>query len=251
MRRLLLTLRYDGTNYHGWQVQKNACTVQQTLQDAAEAVLGARPGITGCSRTDAGVHAEMFCAHLDTASAIPCERLPAALNAHLPRDIAVYGCREVAPDFHARYACRGKTYRYQFYNGAVRNPFYEGRALHVHAPLDADLLARAAGGFTGTHDFRGFCAAGSSVEDTVRTVPRAAVTREGELVVFRVTADGFLYNMVRIMAGTLLAVAAGELAPQEVAAVVASGDRLRAGKTAPAYGLYLERVYYDLDKEGR
>ncbi|HIZ20318.1 MAG TPA: tRNA pseudouridine(38-40) synthase TruA [Firmicutes bacterium] len=244
MQRLLLTLRYDGTAYHGWQAQPNGVTVQQTLQDAVQAVTGVRSGITGCSRTDAGVHAEMFCCTLETASPLRGQKLCAALNAHLPRDIAVYGCREVGPDFHPRYDARGKRYLYRIWNEPQRNPFWEGRALHYRRPLDVERLDRAAKDYLGSHDFAPFCAAGSSVEDTVRTVRACGLSRQGGLVVFAVEADGFLYNMVRIMVGTLLEMAAGRRPYDDIPAVFAAGDRAAAGMTAPAHGLILDRVFY-------
>ncbi len=249
MSRILLTLCYDGTHYHGWQVQPNAVTVQQVLQDAVERITGVRSGITGCSRTDAGVHAKMFCCALDTASPLRGEKLCQALNAVLPRDVAVYDAEEVHDDFHPRYDACGKRYEYHMYNGRQRHPFYEGRAVHINRRLDEQALDRAAKDFLGTHDFTAFCASGSSVEDTVRTVTHAAVRREGELVIFSVAADGFLYNMVRIMAGTLLDMAAGRIAPDAIPAILASCDRERAGVTAPAHGLYLQEVYYNKERK--
>ncbi len=248
MPRILLTLCYDGTHYHGWQVQPNAVTVQQVLQDAVERITGVRSGITGCSRTDAGVHAKMFCCALDTASPLRGEKLCKALNAVLPRDIAVYDAKEVAEDFHPRYDACGKRYEYHIYNGRQRHPFYEGRAVHINRPLDEQALDRAAKDLLGTHDFAAFCASGSSVEDTVRTVTHAAVRREGELVIFSVAADGFLYNMVRIMVGTLLDMATGRIAYDAIPAILASCDREQAGTTAPAHGLYLQEVYYEEEK---
>ena len=191
MPRLLLTLRYDGTRYHGWQVQPNGVTVQQVMQDAVERLTGVRSGLTGCSRTDAGVHANMFCCTLDTACPLRGDKLAAALNAHLPADVAVYGCREVPADFHPRYM-----------------------------------------------------AAGSAVEDRVRTVRRCGVSRQGDLVTFTVEADGFLYNMVRIMVGTLLDMDAGRIPWDALPAILLSRDRDRAGATAPACGLILEKVFY-------
>lgn len=245
MPRLLLTLRYHGAAYHGWQVQHNAVTVQQVLQDAVEHITGVRSGITGCSRTDAGVHARMFCCTLDTQSPLRGEKLCAALNAVLPRDVAVYDVREVDDAFHPRYDARGKRYEYLIYNGRQRNPFFEGLAVHINRPLDETALDAAAKDFIGTHDFAAFCASGSSVESTVRTVSHAAVRREGELVIFSVEADGFLYNMVRIMAGTLLDIAAGKLVPDAIPSILQSCDRSKAGMTAPACGLYLHAVRYD------
>ncbi len=243
--RLLLTLRYDGTRYHGWQVQPNGVTVQQVLQDAVERVTGVRSGITGCSRTDAGVHADMFCCTMDTACALRGDKLCAALNAHLPPDVAVYRCNEVAADFHPRYDARGKRYVYYIWNGTARNPFWQGHSLYRRGRLDDRRMHEAARDFLGTHDFAAFQAAGSTVTDTVRTVRLAAVEREGELVRFTVEADGFLYNMVRIMVGTLLEMAAGRLPWDAIPGILAGGDRAAAGATAPPQGLFLKRVYYE------
>ncbi len=245
MERLLLTLRYDGTAYHGWQVQPNGITVQQALQDAVEAVTGVRSGITGCSRTDAGVHADMFCCTLDTACPLRGNKLAAALNYHLPRDIAVYDVRQTAADFHPRYMARGKRYVYRIWNGPQRHPVYERYALHRHHPLNESLLNRAARDFVGTHDFAAFCGAGSDVEDTVRTVRACSVERQGELVLFSVEGDGFLYNMVRIMVGTLLEIADGRLPSDSIPSIIASKNRESAGPTAPAKGLCLQEVFYD------
>lgn len=245
MARLLLTLRYEGTRYHGWQVQPNGITVQETLQNAVERVTGFRSGITGCSRTDAGVHADMFCCTMDTKSPLRGERMAAALNANLPQDIAVYGCREVEADFHPRYMALGKRYVYRIWNGQARNPFWEGRALWHRYPLDAVFLNTQAADYIGTHDFSAFCAAGSTVEDHIRTVRRAAVIREQELVSFVVEADGFLYNMVRIMVGTLLDLQSGKLPAGSIPHMLQSGSREAAGATAPAWGLYLDQVFYE------
>ena len=247
MARIKLTLRYDGTAYHGWQVQPNAVTVQQVLQDAIERITGVRSGVTGCSRTDAGVHAKMFCCAFDTASALRGDKLCNALNAVLPRDVSVYDATEVPDAFHPRYDAKGKRYCYQIYNGRHRDPFYDGYAVHVNRPLDDEALDRAAKAFLGTHDFAAFCASGSSVEDTVRTVTQADVVRKGDLVCFYVAADGFLYNMVRIMAGTLLDTASGRIDPETIGDIVASADRDRAGVTAPACGLFLDEVFYETE----
>lgn len=244
MARLLLTLRYVGTAYHGWQVQTNGVTVQQTVQDALESILGRRPGLTGCSRTDAGVHAREFCAHFDSDTAIPPQKLVMALNARLPADIGVTGCRPVPSDFHARYACRGKTYCYRVLNSRERDPFWAGRAWQVTQPFDLELLNRTAACFVGRHDFAGFCSAGSSVGDTVRTVSACHAERQGEIVSLYITADGFLYNMVRIIAGTLTDVQRGRIAAEKLPEIIDSRDRGRAGVTAPPCGLYLEKVFY-------
>lgn len=245
MKRLCVTLRYDGTRYHGWQVQPNGITVQQAVQDAVEAVTGVRADVTGCSRTDAGVHARMFCCAFETDSPLRGLKLAAALNAHLPRDIAVYDCREVPEDFHPRYSALGKRYVYRIWNAPVRSPFEAPYTLHYPYPLDETALSEAAAAFVGTHDFAAFCAAGSSVSDTVRTVSRCEVTRQGELVTVTVQGDGFLYNMVRIMVGTLLAVAEHKIEAAALPAILAGKDRNKAGPTAPAKGLFLDQVFYE------
>ena len=245
MARMLLTLRYDGTAYHGWQVQPNGVTVQQTLQDAIEAVTGVRSGVIGCSRTDAGVHADMFCCTFDTDSSLRGDKLCCALNYHLPRDVSVYAAAEVAEDFHPRYMAAGKRYVYRIWNGPQRHPMWEPYAIHQRKELDVDLLNRAAADFVGTHDFAAFCGADSDLQgDTVRTVRSCTVTRRGELVLFAVEGDGFLYNMVRIMVGTLLEIAAGRMPADSIPAVLEGRDRTAAGPTAPAKALCLEQVFY-------
>ena len=245
MQKLLLTLRYDGTAYHGWQVQPNGVTVQQALQDAIQAVTGVRAGVTGCSRTDAGVHANMFCCAFDTDSPLRGDKLASALNFHLPKDIAVYGVREVPADFHPRYMAAGKRYVYRIWNGTQRHPVYDRYALHRNCRLDEALMNRAAAAFVGRHDFAAFCGAGSDVEDTVRTVHRCGVERQGDLVTFTVEGEGFLYNMVRIMVGTLLEIAAGRMDEAAIPAILAGKDRSKAGPTAPAKGLCLQEVFYN------
>ncbi len=244
MKRLLLTLRYDGTAYHGWQVQPNAVTVQETLQNAIEAVTGVRAGVIGCSRTDTGVHAAMFCCTFDTDSAVPAERMALALNMHLPKDIAVYACKEVAADFHPRYAARGKRYTYRVNNTHYRDPFSDRYTVRYTPFLDADTLNTYAQDFVGTHDFTAFCAANADTADSVRTVFLFSVERKDDMVLFTVEADGFLYNMVRIMVGTLLDMAAERLPADAIRRALSGRDRSFAGATAPAKGLRLEKVFY-------
>ena len=244
MPRLLLTLRYDGTRYHGWQVQPNGVTVQQVMQDAVERLTGVRSGLTGCSRTDAGVHANMFCCTLDTACPLRGDKLAAALNAHLPADVAVYGCREVPADFHPRYMAAGKRYVYRIWNAPARNPFWQGYALHRQRRLDERRMDEAAAAYCGTHDFTAFCSAGSAVEDRVRTVRRCGVSRQGDLVTFTVEADGFLYNMVRIITGTLIEIGLKKRSPGDMKSIIEACDRRTAGYTAPPYGLYLAEIFY-------
>jgi tRNA pseudouridine38-40 synthase len=252
MRRLLFEIAYQGTRYHGYQVQANARTVAETLQDAVEKVWGRREGITGCSRTDAGVHARQYFFHMDTDHTIPTDAAVRALNVNLPGDIAVLSCREVPADFHARYSVCWKEYTYQIWNAPVRSPFLDGLALWNPYPLDVQQMNACAAEFVGTHDFRGFCSTGSKAkptaadggESTIRTIYRCSVEREGEMVLFKVCGDGFLYNMVRIMVGTLLPNGKKSLVPGDLTRILASGDRKQAGITAPAAGLYLSKVSY-------
>ncbi len=244
MRNLLLTISFDGTAYHGWQVQENAVTVQQTLQDALEQICSKRDNIVGCSRTDAGVHANMYCCNIRTESLIECKKLVGALNAVMPKDIAALDCKEVDFDFHARYDCKSKEYIYKIWNLPNKNPFLYNYSLHYKYPLDAEFLSRQAKAYIGTHHFDAFCAAGSSVEDTERTVKNACVERDGNMVIFRVEADGFLYNMVRIMTGTLIDISRGRIPENSIDKIILSKDRSNAGYTAPAHGLYLNKIHY-------
>ena len=245
MRNLALRLMYDGTDFHGWQVQPNGITVQECLQDAVEKILGVRESITGCSRTDAGVHANDFCCTLRTESSIECCRLTGALNAVLPDCVAVKSCKEVPLDFHARYSCCGKRYVYEIWNNPIRSPFLHGRALHYYHHIDEKKLNEAAQHFLGAHDFTSFCTLDNrDMGDFTRTVTESSVTREGDMVRFTVAADGFLYNMVRIMTGTLLAVQQGRFVPEDIPKIIEGKNRKLAGPTAPACGLYLEKVFY-------
>ena len=244
-RNLLLKLAYDGTRYHGWQIQENAVTVQQVFQEALCKVTGRQEDLKACSRTDTGVHAREFCVSLKTESPIPEERLVAALNHYLPQDMAVRSCQRVGEDFHARYSCKGKEYCYEIWNHPVREPFLAGRALHYWYPIDEALLDQAARHYLGSHDFSSFCTLDKRERgDLTRRVFTSRVERRGDLVVFTVGADGFLYNMVRIMVGTLLRVQQGKFSPEDIPAILEAKDRKAAGPTAPACGLYLNRVFY-------
>lgn len=252
--KILLHISYLGTNYCGYQIQKNAITVQQVLCEAAERVFGVRCDVTGCSRTDSGVHANDFCAAVSEqgksglVTSIPTNKIPLAFTAVLPTDVSVWGAEEVDDGFHPRYDVKYKEYVYMIYNRAVPSPFLADRSWHYPRALDDDTVARmneAAQRFVGTHDFASYMAAGSDIKETVRTVRAAEVYREGDTVIFKVSADGFLYNMVRIFTGTLIAVAEGKLSPEDIDAVTDAKDRRLAGITAPAKGLYLNRVVYN------
>lgn len=244
MRNLLVEISYDGSHYHGWQIQKNAVTVQEIFQNAVEKVFRSRPDIKGCSRTDSGVHANSYFVSFKTDKNIDAERIVTALNTYLPKDIAVLSCKEVDDDFHARYSVKTKEYIYKLYNGKIRNPFYHNYAYHYRYHIDADYLNSEAKAFIGTHDFSGFCSANSGVEDTVRTVKNFEVFRKDDMVYFKVEANGFLYNMVRIMVGTLLFINEGKIKQGELKTVIESRNRKLAGKTAPPDGLYLNKVNY-------
>lgn len=243
----MVKIKYDGRNFNGWQVQDGLRTVQSVFQETLWDVLRERVPIRGCSRTDSGVHANEFCVSFRTECAVPCDRLPHALNAKLPPDIAAFDCVPVPDGFHARYDCRGKQYRYLILNAPLRDPFWYARALWYKYPLDAAFMHEQAQDYLGTHDFSAFCSAGTDVIDKVRTVSQCAVRRldsEPDMIEFTVTADGFLYNMVRIMVGTLLHMSAGKLPPSAIPDILASGERERAGFTAAACGLYLNKVLY-------
>lgn len=244
MRDILLKLRYDGSKFHGWQVQKNAYTVQEALQDALEKVFSERPAVKGCSRTDSGVHANVYFVAFKTEKNIPCEKILTALNTYLPKSVCVFECEDTTDDFHPRYSCKAKEYVYKIYNAKIRNPFYENRAMFYPYKLDEKYLDEQAQAFVGKHDFKGFCSKRTDVEDTVRTVYYANVKREGDFVIFTVCADGFLYNMVRIMVGTLLFIAQGKIKKDELSKIIEKKDRTLAGKTASPYGLYLNKVEY-------
>lgn len=251
--KLFIKVRYLGTNYCGYQVQPNAPSIQQKLNEAARTLFGYDCDIVGCSRTDSGVHANEFCATVaqkgteDLITSLPPERVPLAFSAHLPSDISVFEAKWVASDFHPRYDVIEKEYIYRIYNDPVRDPFWEGRAYHLPRVLDDVALQkmnRAAAYLVGKQDFAAYMAQGSTVATTERTIKSAVVEKEGNLIVFRVSADGFLYNMVRILTGTLIDVGLGKIDPDEIPTITASRDRSRAGMTVPACGLYLNRVLY-------
>lgn len=240
----LLTLMFDGANYHGWQRQDNAVTVQQKVEEAVFSLLGAAVSVTGCSRTDAGVHAHSFFANFKCDKAMALPTVVSGLNYYLPEDICVTSCRTVPDDFNARFSCISKEYHYIIYDSRIRNPFYKNRAAHCKHPLDAALMNEQAKDFIGTFDFTSFCAAGASVRSNVRTVLDAGVYRAQDQVVFYVEANGFLYNMVRIMAGTLLYIAENKIQAGSIPQVIEAKNRLMAGKTMPPEGLYLYKVHY-------
>ncbi len=244
MKRMLLTISYDGTDFHGWQVQPNGITVQETLQNSLEDMLGVRPDVTGCSRTDAGVHAKMFCCHFDCDGRVPTRAFVKGLNSLLPKSIAVLSCKEVDRDFHARYSSKGKTYVYKILNSCVPDPFIMRYVWQIGRGLDLDKINSFCREIIGTHDFSGFSSSGRSVTDTVRTVQNCSCVRDGDMLLFEITADGFLYNMVRIIVGTAVGVSDGKINISDINRIFNSGDRSLAGITAPPQGLFLYKVLY-------
>ncbi|MGM9599965.1 MAG: tRNA pseudouridine(38-40) synthase TruA [Faecousia sp.] len=245
MRNIALFLKYEGTAYHGWQIQKSLPTVQQTLEKAVAMVVGHAAHVTGCGRTDAGVHAKCYVANFRTTSTIPADRLPYALNTHLPADIVVTKAFEVSEDFNAIGSCARKEYTYLIYNSRVRDPFYVNRAWFYPKHLDEKVLQEAASQFVGTHDFAAVRSVGTETKTTVRTVYYYNVERKGDLIYLRVCANGFLYNMARAMAGTVVYAGEGKIKPCEIGEILDSGNRTAAGPTVPAGGLYMSHLWYE------
>ena len=244
-RNIVLFLTYLGTAYHGWQMQKDQPTVQETLERAVAKVVAHPVHITGCGRTDAGVHAKCYVANFRTYSSIPQERLPYALNTHLPVDIVVTKAFEVHDTFNAIGSCARKEYTYTIYNSRVRDPFYVNRAWFYPKHLDETIMQAAADQFVGTHDFAAVRSVGTDVKSTVRTVYYYNVEREGNLLRLRVCANGFLYNMARAMAGTVVYAAEGKIQPEQIGQILKSGNRTAAGPTVPPGGLYMTHLWYD------
>lgn len=240
----LLTLRYNGSRYHGWQRQENAITVQECVENAVEMLFKEKVSVTGCSRTDTGVHANCFKCNFRAEKEIALDKIITGMNFYLPDDISVTDAVTVNDDFNARFDAKGKEYIYKIYNGKVRDPFSQKLAYFHKYPLDAVLMNEQAKDFIGTFDFSAFCAAGATVKTTVRTVFDAGVERDGDTVIFRVTGDGFLYNMVRIMVGTLIYISEGKIEKGSIPRIIESKNRLLAGKTAAPEGLYLNKVFY-------
>ena len=242
--RIKLTIEYDGTAYAGWQRQENVLGVQQVSEEARTKLTRARVVTAGASRTDAGVHALGQTAHFDTESRIPPDKYAFALNTMLPADIRIRKSEAVSEDFHARFSNKGKRYRYLIYQSPHAGALNRNTHAHVIYPLDDEKMRRELTALIGTHDFAAFAASGSVVKDTVRTIYNASLTRRGDELELLMEGSGFLYNMVRIIAGTLISVGAGRLEEGAFARAIQSGNRLDLGVTAPAHGLTLMEVYY-------
>ena len=245
MKRIKLTVAYDGTDYCGWQLQKNGVTVEEVLNRALSRLTGEKITVIGASRTDAGVHARGNVAVFDTDTRIPAERIAYAVNALLPEDVVVVRSEEVPAGWHPRKCVSVKTYEYRILNREFPDPVRRRDTYFVSFPLDLDWMRQAAGYLKGTHDFKSFCSAQTSVEDTVRTIYSLDVEKAGDLFTVRVRGNGFLYNMVRIIAGTLAGVGRGYFEPEEVERMLEEKDRTKAGVTAPPQGLTLVGIEYE------
>lgn len=246
-RNIALKLMYVGTAYHGWQVQKRDVTVAETLEKALATVICHPVKLTGAGRTDAGVHAETYIANFRTASSIPCDRIPLAVNTRLPDDIVVVKATEVSEGFNAIGSCLKKEYTYRIYNSRIRNAFYVDRAWFYPKPLDEAVMQAAADRFVGTHDFAAVRSVGTNVKSTVRTVHYFQIARSGDLIECRVCANGFLYNMVRAMVGTCVYAAEGKFPPEAVTEILENRNRTAAGPTVPPGGLYMTKLWYEED----
>lgn len=244
MKRVKLTIAYDGTNYCGWQIQPNGITVEEVVNRELSRLLKEDIRVIGASRTDSGVHALGNVAVFDTEARIPAEKVSFALNRSLPEDIVIQKSEEVPEDFHPRFCDSKKTYEYRIWNATFVQPSNRLYTYHVHDALDVEAMQRAAQLIVGEHDFASFCSVGAQVQSTVRTVYTVDVIKENELVTIRVTGAGFLYNMVRIIAGTLLQVGLGAKPAEWVKEVLEAKDRSKAGPTAPAQGLTLMKIEY-------
>lgn len=246
MENLKLTLCYDGSRYHGWQRQKNAVTVQQMVEEALGKIVKTPVTVAGCSRTDAGVHAKEYVCNAHVTTSVPDDKMPYALNCLLPDDISVLSCQRVEEGFHARFDTVAKEYCYLVHNGPHKNPFSRNFAWHFPYPLEFERMQRAAEELIGTYDCSVFEAAGSDTKGSrVRTIYICRLTRKEEEIQLKIRANGYLYNMVRIMMGTLLAIGTGKLPPDCIPGLIAGKDRRQAGPTAAPQGLYLTRVWYE------
>lgn len=244
-KRIKLVVAYDGTAYHGWQVQPNAVTVEGVLNEKLTELLGEEITVTGASRTDAGVHSLGNVAVFDTETRIPADKISYALNQRLPEDIVVQDSAEVASDFHPRFCDSKKTYEYRILNRRFPIPTLRRDTYFYYRPLDVAAMQKAAEYLVGEHDFKSFCTVGAQVDTTVRTLYALTVTRGEDVIKIRVTGNGFLYNMVRILAGTLISVGIHEREPEDMTRILAACDRTAAGPTAPACGLTMVGIRYD------
>lgn len=244
-KNIKLTISYNGKNYCGWQKQPDSLGIQGELELACRKIFNVKDvDIIGSGRTDAGVHALGQVANFRVETTIPVEKIPEILNNNIPKDISILKAEEVDESFHSRFTAKRKRYRYQIYQSRIRSPFLKDISYQVKYELDLDKMKSEIKSLEGTHDFCGFMSSGSSVKSTVRTIYNAEIFQEGELIVIEVEGNGFLYNMVRIIAGTMVDIGRGRI-KESLDEIISSKDRGRAGHTAPPQGLFLKRVFYD------
>lgn len=244
MRNLKIVMAYRGTNYHGYQIQENAITIQEVVQRHISKVLNEPVSIIGCSRTDTGVHANGYVFNVHTNSLINTKGLIRGVNGLLPLDISFLECEEVDENFHSRFDCKYKEYVYLIHNSESKNPFAEDLQFHYRRPMNIDLMREASKHYIGTHDFRSFSACKNDYFDTIRTIYDFNIEIYGNCIKMLVKGNGFLYNMVRILVGTLLDVNEGYISPNQIPDIINCKNRLKAGRTAMPHGLYLNKVYY-------
>lgn len=244
MKNIKLTIEYDGTNYSGWQIQNNAITIEQVLEDNLEEITGEKVKVIGSSRTDAGVHARGFVGNFVTESKIPSDRFRNILNGKLPEDIVILNSEEVDLSFNARFDSKGKTYSYTVLSTQQRPAIGRNYVYYLRKNVDLALMKEASIQFIGTHDFAAFKSSGGNTKTTVRTISSLDVVKQGDYITLSITGDGFLYNMVRIIAGTLMEVGLNKIEANSIKDVILSRDRRRAGPCLPPGGLCLEKVYY-------
>ena len=244
MKNIKLTLEYDGTNYSGWQRQTNSMTIQQKIEEAIFKLTKEKADLIGSSRTDSGVHARGFVANFKTNSTIPGEKFREALTSKLPDDIVIIKSEEVDENFHSRYSSTGKTYCYTILNRKIPSAINRNYSYFYRGKLDIEAMKDACKHFIGKHDFKGFKSLGSSVKTSVRTITELYIIKQDDYINVYISADGFLYNMVRIIVGTLIFVGTGKIKESEIPNIINSGDRRKAGKCVPPTGLFLEKVFY-------
>lgn len=249
MKRVMLIVAYEGTNYRGWQIQNNGITIESVLNETLSQLLGEKIAVIGASRTDSGVHSLGNVAVFDTNARMPADKISYALNQRLPEDIVVQASMEVRPDFHPRKCRSTKTYEYRILNRRFPIPTLRRDTYFYYYPLDAQRMEQAAGYLVGVHDFKSFCSIHTQAADTVREIYSCRVEKQGDVIVIRVSGAGFLYNMVRIIAGTLIQVGSGERQPEDIPEILEKCDRAAAGPTAPAHGLTMMGIVFSQEAD--
>lgn len=243
MRNIMLTIEYEGTNYVGWQKQKNSLAIQEVIEKAISSITQEEVDLTASGRTDSGVHALGQVANFKTHSKIPADKIPGAINSKLPEDISILEAKEVSIDFHSRYSAIRKRYRYAILNSKYKRPIYRKFSYNINYKLDFDKMKIEARHLIGEHDFRSFMSSGSSIISTVRTIYDVTIEKEGDLIILEIEGNGFLYNMVRIITGTLIDIGREKI-NISLDEIIKSKNRNKAGHTAPSTGLFLKKVYY-------